>query len=130
MTMTYADILTEVPAHLDAQAGVPVLSGAQRQGDVGIFPTSNPGETGERIPAEGVEVVRGEAIANTHLLLSDGDAHFRRESGQVLGFLTVPQGSVAYLVHTEEHGANGIAPGTYRLMGKREQADQVRRVVD
>jgi hypothetical protein len=44
--------------------------------------------------------------------------------------LDVPEGAVAYLIHTDEHGANGIGPGTYRLTGKREQADEIRRVAD
>jgi hypothetical protein len=44
--------------------------------------------------------------------------------------LDVAKGATAYLIHTDEHGANGIGPGTYRLTGKREQADEIRRVAD
>lgn len=47
-----------------------------------------------------------------------------------LGTLHVPDGAVAWLIHTDEHGVNGIGPGTYRLHGKIEQAEEIRRVAD
>jgi hypothetical protein len=50
--------------------------------------------------------------------------------GVLLGHLTVGEGATAYLIHTDEHGANAIAPGSYRLHGKREQAEIIRRVAD
>ena len=39
-------------------------------------------------------------------------------------------GSVAHLIHTDEHGCNAVGPGVYVLHGKREQAEEIRRVAD
>lgn len=90
-----------------------------------------------RNPAAGTVVVRAESSsANTHSLHSwDGpgcyyDARPPVARGLVLGVLTVPPGATAYLVHTEEHGANGIGPGTYEIRRQREQADEIRMVAD
>ena len=83
------------------------------------------------VPVEGVRVVRGEATGNAHILHADGPAMWAPSSdGLRLGVLHVPAGSVAWLIHTDEHGANGIAAGTYVVTGKREQADEIRRVAD
>jgi hypothetical protein len=116
-----------------ADLTVPVLTGPQRQGDIGVWPTSMIGNPtvpdGDPIPREGVTVVRGEATGNTHILHGDG-TYARVDEGIVLGYLTVPPGGEAWLIHTDEHGANGIGPGCYRLTGKREMADEIRRVVD
>ncbi|RSN15417.1 hypothetical protein DMB42_00720 [Nonomuraea sp. WAC 01424] len=121
----------DVDEHLDRQAEIPVLSGLQFQGDVAVVPvTRQPVRT--PIPASGVPVVRGQAQANTHLLVADGKAFFTpdRSSGTlVLGVLTVEEGATAYLAHPE-HAFTGIAPGTYELRRQREQADQVRLVAD
>jgi hypothetical protein len=51
-------------------------------------------------------------------------------SALALGTLYVGPGGVANLLHTDEHGCNAIGPGTYRLVGKREMADEIRRVRD
>ncbi|NJP95492.1 hypothetical protein HCN51_39695 [Nonomuraea sp. FMUSA5-5] len=120
-----------VDEHLDRQAEIPVLSGLQFQGDVAVVPvTSAPART--PIPAEGVPVVRGQAQANTHLLVATGPAFFTPDrSGRALtlGVLTVEEGATAYLAHPE-HAYAGIAPGTYELRRQREQADQTRLVAD
>lgn len=140
MTTTFAELLGHhditVPDRTLAELEVPVLAGPQRQGDVGIFPRE-PLTNGERanaqpIPPEGVQVVVGEATGNTHLLHPAGTALWlpKNTSGVLLGILHIEDGSEAYLIHTDEHGANGIAPGTYRIHGKREQADEERRVAD
>jgi len=128
-----------LPAGLIADAEVPVLTGPQRQGDVGVFPRQRLTDA-ERsdaviVPAEGIAVVRGEAAtgANTHWLNADGDVLWvpATQDGEVLlGAVEVQEGSVAYLIHEDEHGCNGIGPGVYRLVGKREQASELRRVVD
>lgn len=130
---TYQSILdrhdVEVPAHLEQQAGVPVLAGMQRQGDVFVLPCL-PGSTGEPVPPAGVAVVRGESGGNTHLLVADGPVRWRPESrGVDLGVVTVSDGGAAYLLHPE-HGAQGIAPGSYLLRRQREQADEIRLVAD
>lgn len=124
-----------VPDELLADLVVPVLTGPQRQGDVLIVPRA-PLTAAERsqcqpVPSEGVAVVFGEATGNTHMLDADGPVLFgRRNSGVQLGVVEVPEGSTAYLIHTDEHGANGIGAGTYSLHGKREQAEEIRRVAD
>lgn len=123
-----------------ADIEVPVLTGPQRQGDVGIWPTAAPGEAQidrmTPVPPAGIAVVRGESTGgNAHILHADGLVLWQPaapRSGDILalGTLHVPDGAVAYLIHTDEHGVNAAGPGTYRLTGKREQADEIRRVAD
>ena len=141
---TFAAVLARanitVPDELIADITVPVLTGPQRQGDVGVFPRAAASTLEladfERVPAAGVAVVSGETTGgNTHLLqpdTPDSNIMFRRtaQGGVSLGVLHVPDGAVAWLIHTDEHGANGIGPGCYLLNGKREQADIERRVAD
>ena len=132
---TVSDVMTrhavEVPAHLSAQADVPLLAGMQRQGDVLVVPGS-PGKPGDPVPPEGVAVVRGEAGGNTHLLVAVGDVRWApvtSASGLTLGRLDVAPGAEAYLLHAE-HGAAGIAPGSYIVKRQREQAEVARLVAD
>ncbi|MEU6711347.1 hypothetical protein ABZ897_07670 [Nonomuraea sp. NPDC046802] len=107
------------------------LAGLQFQGDVAVVPVNRePARTA--VPEAGVPVVRGQAEANTHLLLAIGQAFFapdRFGGGMVLGVLNVADGATAYLAHPE-HAFSGIAPGTYELRRQREQADQARLVAD
>lgn len=144
MTMTFTDVLARhnvtLPDSILADLEVPVLTGPQRQGDVGIFPRPTLGGAElagmTPIPADGIPVVRGEATGNTHILdaltgVCLWRAHTASIDGDVvLGILHVPDGGVAMLIHTDEHSANGIGPGTYTLRGKREQAEEIRRVAD
>lgn len=143
MTTTYADTLGKhnitLPDPDLADLEVPVLTVPQRQGDVGVWPRSPIGEAelegAVRVPAEGIAVVRGETTGgNAHILDAyHGDVYWLATDGFdriTLGVLHVPEGSVAYLTHTDEHGSNGIGPGTYRLTGKREQRDEIQRVAD
>ncbi len=129
----------ETPDETLAALDVPLLTTPQRQGDVGIFPRANLSAAERKsavvVPPEGIAVVRGEATGNTHMLDAVvGDvlwiAHPQTGSEVRLGAVCVPEGGEAYLVHTDEHGANGLAPGTYWLHGKREQAEIARRVAD
>jgi len=134
---TYADVMTRhdvtIPSHLEAQAEVPILSGLQFQGDVAIIPrrkgkTANPSP----VPAEGVPVVRGENGGHTHLLVAAGPVSWSpttTATGQTLGTVGVPEGSTAFLLHPE-HGAMGLAPGSYELRRQREQAEEIRLVAD
>lgn len=138
-TATFRDVLGRhnitVPDQTIAEITVPVLSGPQRQGDIGIFPRE-PLTVAERsqavtVPPEGIAVVRGEATGNTHMLSADGVVLWlEKDAGLLVGIVEVPEGSTGYLIHTDEHGANGVAPGCYRIHGKREQADEIRRVAD
>jgi hypothetical protein len=137
MTITYEDALTahqiDIPAHLVAQAEIPVLTTLQLQGDLAIIPTSPSAKRGELVPSSGIQVVRGEASANTHWL----DAAIgvvlwapATAGGTDLGVVTVPDGGVAVLTHTDEHGANAIGSGTYLIRRQREQAEEIRIVAD
>lgn len=134
-TTTYDRLLAahgvEVPAHLEAQAAIPVLAGLQAQGDVAVIPDRASAKKGEPVPAAGVAVVRGESGGNTHLLVADGDVRWAPVANALLdlGVVTVGPGAVAYLLHPE-HGASGIAPGTYLVRRQREQADIIRQVAD
>lgn len=141
---TFNDVLAarsvEIPAGLEAQAEVPVLTGPQRQGDVGIFVRKPLSATQlDRmpvVPAAGLAVVRGESGGNAHWLLPEGLVRWQEAAPNgdpaavLLGTLVVDEGAVAFLVHDDEHGANGIGPGTYTLHGKRELAETLRRVAD
>ena len=133
---TYSTILdahsVTIPAHLEAQAEVPVVCGPQRQGDIIVLPSRPGADTGTPVPPSGVAVVRGEAGGNTHLLVADGAVSW--SAGGVsdrlhLGTVTVADGATAYLLHPE-HGAQGIGPGCYRVRRQREQADEIRMVAD
>lgn len=123
---------------LDAQIEVPVLTGlAQRQGDLIILPRPDRPAATTTIPQAGVTVVQAETSGgNTHSLHSlDGPASYfdvrdPGPAGLVLGVLTVPDGAAAYLVHSEEHGANAFGPGTYELRRQREYAGEWRQVAD
>lgn len=136
--LTLTEILSrhdiDVADELLADLEVPVLSGLQRQGDVLIVPRG-PLSAAERdacvpVPSEGIAVIVGEATGNTHMLDGEGVLFGRRTNGLVLGVVEVPESATAYLIHTDEHGANAMAPGCYALHGKQEQAEIVRRVAD
>jgi hypothetical protein len=129
----------DVSAHLDRNADIPVLTGPQAQGDIAIRPVRprRLGLGGSRflgrvasrrraravtpIPARGFVVAVGRE-GHEHLLLP-GPARFdpaRQSPGELLiGILTVPAGSEAYLAH-DQHGYLGIGPGTYEIGGQRE----------
>jgi len=115
----------EVPDHVQAEAEVPVLRLAQAQGDVMIFPAEPPARLcWTALLAAGVQVVHGEASGNTHWLHPGFDSPGVRwapvENKLTLGYLEVPEGQSALLIHTDEHGANGIGPGTYAIHRKRQ----------
>ena len=145
--MTYGEALAlshiSIPEHLEAEAVVPVLTRPQAQGDLMIVPLALAYGEGERaptwprgavVPPGGVQVVHGEATGNTHWLhagfSSPGVTWHRADAGLVVGIVTVPAGQTAMLVHTDEHGANGIGEGRYEIRQKRELADEVRYVED
>ena len=123
----------EIPAHLEAQAEVPVVTGAQRQGDVIVLPMRKGDVAGAKpVPAEGVAVVRGENGGNTHLLVAEGAVSFAaapEREPQTLGTLVVDKNATAFLLHPE-HGGQGIGPGNYTIRRQREQADEIRLVQD
>lgn len=145
--MTYGEALAlssiSIPEHLEAEAEVPVLTRPQAQGDLIIVPLdmaygeNEPVPTwpqGGIIPLGGVQVVHGEATGNTHWLhagFNSPDVTWHRaDQGLMVGVVTVPEGQTAMLVHTDEHGANGIGAGRYEIRQKRELADEIRYVED
>lgn len=128
-----------VPEHLLAEAEVPILTGPQAQGDLIVVPVAAVAAAAhdldwKPVTGAGVQVVHGEATGNTHWLHagfdSTGVLWARVDEGVRIGYVTVPDGETAMLVHTDEHGANGIGAGVYAIHGKREQADEIRRVAD
>jgi hypothetical protein len=124
-----------VPEHLLADAEIPILNGPQAQGDLLIVPIGGTAATLLPVPLEGVQVVFGEATGNSHFLQrgfdSPGVKYARVEDGSlVLAVVEVPAGQNAQLVHTDEHGVNGIGEGLYAIHGKREQRDLIERVRD
>lgn len=141
-----------LPAHLIADAEVPMLAGVQAQGDLlvvpwatapadpiaalrhanrqsGMWHTRDP----RVVPVEGVRVVGGLG-ENAHILhrgFESPDVVYAPVSrtryyealglgGQTVGCILVPEGQTAVLVHTDEHGSNGIAAGAYLVTRKRE----------
>lgn len=141
LTLTEALARHDVTAADDALADieVPVLTGPQRQGDILIIPRPAIGAAERagmsQVPRVGVAVVRGEATGNTHILDAlTGSVLWQAHAGQagdvLLGVLHVEKDATALLIHTDEHGCNAIGPGTYVLHGKREQAEEIRRVAD
>ena len=136
---TYGGAMTKqgvtVPEHLLADAEIPILTGPQAQGDLLVVPIGGTTLDLQPVPDAGVQVVFGEATGNSHFLQRGFDSPgvtFARpaEGGLVLAVVHVPEGQNAQLVHTDEHGVNGIGAGTYAIHGKRELADEVRRVTD
>jgi hypothetical protein len=134
---TYASALrlvgATVPGHLEGEAEIPVLSGPQAQGDLLVLPAEAPGGGWRTVPPEGIQVIHGEATGNTHWLhagfessgvswLDAADSDLREGDADVLtlGYLRVPPGQSALLIHTDEHGANGIGPGRYAINRKRQ----------
>ena len=128
----------DVDAHLDRDADIPVLTGPQAQGDIGIRPvrpqpaggslfrrlragSSRRAAAVTAIPAGGIVIATGQE-GHEHRLLP-GPARFdpvHPFSGSLLiGILTVPAGGEAYLAH-DQHGYLGIGEGTYEVGGQRE----------
>ena len=113
------------------EAEIQIISGNQRQGDVLILKVTT--EHGGEPLGKGVTVVRAETNqANTHSLHGDGlwEPNARADRDLVQGWLTVPEGGEAFLIHTEEHSAVGIGAGTYEIRRQREYAGEWRRVAD
>ncbi len=119
------------PDHLPADLEIPVLEGVQAQGDVVVLPRTAASKANTSIrrdaewhslPTDGLPVVRGEAGGNTHLLVADPlsvsyTTDLTDRTGLALCAIRVE--TEAWLLHPE-HGANGIAAGTYIIRRQRE----------
>ena len=144
MSITFAQALDKIgvsiPAHLVADAEVPILTAPQPQGDLLIMPNDLDPFDATRVelqplPDEGIQVVTSEATGNTHWLNRGFDSPgvtWGRVTNHALVevVVSVPEGQSAVLAHTDEHGANAMGPGLYVIRGKQEEADQIRRVAD
>lgn len=122
----------EVLEHLEAEAEVPVLGGLQAQGDLFVIPQpTRPRDTAVPVPAQGVAVIAAMGAGHEHRLFASvpGTATFAfyPAGGANIGVLECSE--PAYLLHPE-HGATGVAPGSYVLRRQRVQADEERLVAD
>lgn len=136
---TLAEITTRtgfaVLEHLEAEAHVPVLGGLQAQGDLLIVPLADGSPvthlTATPVSADGIAVIKPVGTGHEHRLFAGapGTATFGFAStgSQDIGVLECTE--PAFLLHPE-HGATGIAPGTYVLRRQREQAEEERLVAD
>jgi len=124
---------------LDGDLSVAAPGSPQPQGDVSIVAWSDLRRTVKAattpIPADGVTIAVGQG-GHHHTLYGVGFFD-RVDTDMVYGTLTVPQGELVLLLHTDpsrrlsdEHGAVQVTTGTYRVGGQREQADEIRRVSD
>lgn len=110
--------------YLDHEAEVPRIDKVAAQGDVlALRVTTRAAAT--PMPKT-VVVVASEASSNTHTLHPNSECFFDRhqatDPGDVLlGKLTVPDGSTAFLSH-QEHAGIEILPGTYEIRRQREWA--------
>jgi hypothetical protein len=125
----------EVLEHLEADLEVPVNDGLQAQGDLFVVPVAAyriDGGKREVVPAAGFAVIEAIAGGHEHRLFAGapGTAFFTPGSHRGMADIGVLECSEpAYVLHPE-HGATGIAPGTYVLRRQREQADEERLVAD
>jgi hypothetical protein len=133
MTLTLATLSARtgisVLDHLERELTIPVTGQPQAQGDLIVIPAAHltgvtiaPRAYWRDVPATGIDVLRAATGANPHTLVADpGTCQWttgiRDQTGLALGALTTT--AVAYLVHPE-HGASGIAPGSYVIRRQRE----------
>lgn len=127
-TMTADAVLEQLAREID----VPTHFKPQAQGDIGVFAAEVAPAT-EPIPADGIELVRGDG-GHAHLLLgrvlwapSDCETN-------TLGVVTVPAGEVGYLAHGDgtpqsaldreaRHDLVAFPAGTYVIRRQREEAE-------
>lgn len=120
----------EVEDHLPMDMEIPMISGLQAQGDLLIRPAMN-------VELEGTSSIVGGKVTKVildgvhqHVLTGDeGAIEFFRggRSRLSLGYARVT--GEAFLIHPE-HGATGLAPGTYEFRRQREMREEERMVLD
>ncbi|WP_234380035.1 hypothetical protein [Streptomyces sp. CMB-StM0423] len=139
--VTLADLTArtglDVLAHLEREVTIPVVAGLQAQGDLIVVPlallddvTVPPHTRWKDVPAGGIELLRGAAGGNPHTLVADpGTCRWSRRvnDSQRLALGVLDATAVAYLIHPE-HGATGIAPGTYVIRRQRERSESTGRL--
>lgn len=119
----------DVLDYLDRQVEVPLVKKFGAQGDVvfrrkdGIKAATTP------IPKAGIVVADGNN-GHDHRMLGDAFVDMRNNGVSAsAGVMTVPEGKEAVLAH-QEHGYLRFGPGTWEITRQREQADEIRRVLD
>ncbi|MFI6871213.1 hypothetical protein [Nocardia sp. NPDC050406] len=132
MSLTVSELTArtgvDVLEHLERETAIPVLDGLQAQGDLIVVPFALltgvivPGFGWREVPSGGIEVIRGAAGANPHVLVADPGVcrwtnRVNDPEGLALGCLDTT--GPAYLLHPE-HGGSGIAPGRYLVRRQRE----------
>ena len=151
-TLTLADLTArtglDVLGHLERQVTIPVTDGIQAQGDLLVIPiallAAGPPDRIRRdvsivhsprwheVPGAGVEVLRAGTGGNPHTLVADpGTCRWTTgvDDPQQLALGALRTTGVAYLIHPE-HGASGIAPGTYVIRRQRERSGMTGRPSD
>ncbi|MBE8517526.1 hypothetical protein ILP97_08410 [Amycolatopsis sp. H6(2020)] len=124
----------DVLDHLDRQVTVPVIDGLQAQGDLIVLPLGLLGSVPRdwwELPAEGRELVRGEAGNNPHTLVADrGTCRMTTWLGdpERLAIAAFENTAPVWLIHPE-HGATGIAPGAWFVRRQREMGAGFRKPV-
>lgn len=137
--ITHAEVAgrtgTVIPAHLEAQAEVPVATTFWRQGDLYIRKETHPipaGATAHNLGGRGHKVVSGEADRNSHILNGDGTFHVCQPVSRTVdyGLLVVPDGGLSVLTHTAEHGSVAFGGGMWRIWGQVSYESELRRAAD
>lgn len=124
--------------HLPADDLIPVHAGIQAQGDLLVIPHAladvkiAKSAAWQPVPPSGIELLRGAAGGNPHILVADAGTctwttSVQDRAGLALGALTCTH--PVWLLHPE-HGGSGIAAGTYIIRRQREQAEVTRLVAD
>lgn len=120
-----------------ATSAVPVLDGAQCQGDLFVIPWPEKVNgvmrdasirSAKPLTAQRTTVVSGNG-GNHHDLVAAAGVRFAPSTGLTVGTLVVDEGAEALLDHPE-HGAVRIGPGVYVLRRQREQRDVIAAVQD
>jgi hypothetical protein len=124
------DLTTEtgmsVDTHLLLDMVIPVHDGIQAQGDLLVVPLAQvpvrAGADWHEVPPEGVELLRGAAGGNAHVLVADpGTCVWTAEvtDPDGLAIAAFDAMDTVYLLH-REHGGTGIAAGQYVVRRQRE----------
>lgn len=137
-TITHGEVAARtgilIPPHLIAQAEVPTAQRGWRQGDVYIARMQDRAQVGKGIPLTGAghKVIAGDADRNSHVLNGDGVFYPARAGATLVdyGVLVVPEGGLAVLTHTGEHGSVALPAGQWRVWGQVSYEAELRRAAD
>lgn len=109
---------SDLPFGLE-DVGIPVLAGLQRQGAVLIMPADLPDWFDQFAdPADGTVISTSLVNGDEQTLLGTGAIYPNLtddSADPITWYLRVPEGGSALLVHSADHDALGIAPGSYQI---------------